>query len=92
MDVSSWLGLGLGAVIGAVAGLWQARDMRCTAAAGPRLATTLSAAVRLVTVVTALLAAWRLAGANQFWLAGGVAVAYGGVFAVALKRTLAKKQ
>ena len=92
MDFESWLGLGLGAGIGVVAGLWQARDMRRTATAGPRLATTLSAMARLVIVVAALMAAWRLAGANRFWLAGGVAVAYGVVFAVSLKWTLAKKQ
>ena len=90
MDRAAWFGLLLGAGIGVVCGLWQAWDMRERAA--PGLRRTGSAMVRLIFLMAALLAAYKLAGADKLWLVGGVAVTYTAVFVWKFRQALAKKK
>lgn len=90
MDRAAWLGLGIGVIIGVICGLWQARDMRERAV--PGLKRTGSTMLRLIFLMAALLAAYKLAGAHKLWLVGGVAVAYTVVFVWKFRQALAKKK
>ena len=92
MNFAAWLGLGLGAVIGVICGLWQAVDMRRSARTGPGVSAGISTVLRLVFLMVAMLAAARYGGANKYWLAGSAALAYSAVFGWNLKQVLPKKK
>jgi hypothetical protein len=92
MDRAAWIGLALGAVIGAICGFWHAWDMRAGASAMPGWRRVGSGAARLLFLLVALLAAVVVAGANKFWLVGSVAVIYTAVFVWKFRQALAKKK
>jgi Flp pilus assembly protein TadB len=88
MNTAAWTGLVLGALIGAVCGFWQARDMRTE----PGLKRAGSSALRLAFLLAALLASVAWAGADKLWLVGSVAVVYTAVFLWKFKQALTKKK
>ncbi len=92
MNKATWLGATLGAIIGLVCGLWQAWDMRHGPAARMGAGKMLTAALRLVVLMAALVAAYRFAGADRLSLVCGVVVTYTAVLVWRMKRSLAKKK
>jgi hydrogenase/urease accessory protein HupE len=92
MNDGTWLGLGLGAVIGLIYGYWQRRAM----GAGPKpegagRAFTV-AVIRLTALMVAVYIAIRFTDANRLWLVGGVMAAYGIMFTGTMLRTMLKKK
>ncbi len=87
-----WLGAALGAIIGLVCGLWQAWDMRHGPAAAVGASKMMTAALRLVVLMAALLVAYRFAGADKLGLVFGVVVTYTAVLVWRMKRSWAKKK
>jgi hypothetical protein len=92
MSKAVWLGAGAGAIIGLVCGWWQAWDMRHGPAAGVGIGRMAAATLRLVMLMTALLAVHRWTGADRLSLVCGVAVTYTAVVVWRMKRSLAKKK
>jgi drug/metabolite transporter (DMT)-like permease len=91
MEAAAWLGLVIGATLGAVYGLLQRRQLRRGAPAG--LAGLLPGAVgRLVLLVVALWLAWQFSGAHRGWLAGSLLVAYTVVFLAYVKELIFTKK
>lgn len=92
MDDAAWIGLALGAVIGAICGFWHAWDMRAGIGAMPGWQRIGSTAARLVFLLAALLMGVAIAGADKFWLVGSVAAVYTPVFLWRFRQALAKKK
>ncbi len=80
MDKSSWVGLLLGSLIGAIYVVWQAYDLRRQKKASPDgskvVALVPSAALRLLFVGLAWWAAYQYTSADKRWLTGSLLVAY----------------
>ncbi len=90
MTAIAWLSLLAGLVIGGGYGALQGWDDHRAQMAGRPLR-LLGAAARLGLLVVALLIV-GLAGANKYWLAGGVAISYSVALVWRLKQLMARKK
>lgn len=97
MDRSAWLGLGLGMVIGGVYAWLHVRSLRRRQSLlqqQPRspMGGLAEAAGRLTFLAVALFLVLQFTGANKFWLAGAVAVAYGVPFLLQFRRMVSRRK